>query len=404
MWIPSSTAEIERALSSGSLVETATFDGKKELPGKKKNKDVAVDVAAMSTEGGVLLYGVDEDEDEVLRLATPIPLAGAAERVTQIVATSIAEPPSIKTLEFRLPDEPDRGYLAVVVPASSRAPHQVTVGGDRRFYGRSSKGNRILTEQEVALLYDRRRQWETTATDRLHTVVREAPFGPAETLGFVHAFAAPVAASDQFWANATDSVGGPSELKSLLKSKAEVIRTRSGYTPSFSDGGRWLRIGADAWRFATVDEDEWRPERAGWISSITFERNGFASLFCGRAAEIEPRGAPPGQQSLMFFDMIVGGTLADFIAANYALQQASGYFGAVDIGVAVTGICGSTSRWTEPIFARSFNKDSYFRAERFASCDLGDPFEVSLNLLGDLFEAFHGKRDPEFFFRPNTEQ
>jgi hypothetical protein len=46
------------------------------------------------------------------------------------------------------------------VPQSSRAPHQVTVGGDLRFYGRAAKGNRILTEGEVARLYRRREEWE----------------------------------------------------------------------------------------------------------------------------------------------------------------------------------------------------------------------------------------------------
>jgi len=47
---------------SGELTETASFDVKEALPTARKNADLATDVAAMTTDGGVLLYGVAEDE------------------------------------------------------------------------------------------------------------------------------------------------------------------------------------------------------------------------------------------------------------------------------------------------------------------------------------------------------
>lgn len=56
MWIPWDAEEVERAAREGRLAETASFDAKRDLPATpKKNADLATDVAAMATDGGVLL-------------------------------------------------------------------------------------------------------------------------------------------------------------------------------------------------------------------------------------------------------------------------------------------------------------------------------------------------------------
>jgi hypothetical protein len=66
------------------LVETASFNAKSQLPAKGKSIDLAVDVAAMTSDGGTLLYGVGEDEDRRLTVPQPFRLADARERVDQI--------------------------------------------------------------------------------------------------------------------------------------------------------------------------------------------------------------------------------------------------------------------------------------------------------------------------------
>ena len=172
MWIPDSAAEIERIATARELQETASFDAKKSLPVAGRNESLAVDVAAMSTDGGVLLYGVEEDRSGQPVTPTPIPLAGAKERVDQIVQTSIAEAPHIEIREYPTNADASVGYLLVVIPQSARAPHQVTVGGNLRFYGRGATGNRVLTEGEIARLYERRRAWEQ---DRQGTVRPSRP-------------------------------------------------------------------------------------------------------------------------------------------------------------------------------------------------------------------------------------
>jgi hypothetical protein len=218
MWIPGSVGEIEHAVARGDLEETSSFDGKKDFPPptKKGNASVAVDLAAMSTAGGTILYGVGEDERERLSVRNPIVLAGASDRIAQIAQTSIAEIPHIEFKPYTLPDDPAMGYLLVIVPPSPRAPHQVTVGDDRRFYGRGAKGNRRLSEQEVALLYARRHQREVNLAGRLQEVVQSTPYVPEEPDdGSVYAFAQPVPPYQGLWDTA---LAGAGSLESLDRS------------------------------------------------------------------------------------------------------------------------------------------------------------------------------------------
>ncbi len=61
MWVPTTEQEILAAIASGDTEETPSFDAKQALPAKGKSKDLAKDVAAMSADGGTLLYGIAED-------------------------------------------------------------------------------------------------------------------------------------------------------------------------------------------------------------------------------------------------------------------------------------------------------------------------------------------------------
>lgn len=93
MWFPSTAREVHDRLASGDLMEGASLDGKRQLDA---NPEMAVDIAAMTVNGGVLLFGADENEHGTrLVHATPIELAGQAERVAQIASTGISEPPII---------------------------------------------------------------------------------------------------------------------------------------------------------------------------------------------------------------------------------------------------------------------------------------------------------------------
>ncbi len=141
MWAPPTAAELIAAAEAGNLRETTTFDAKAALPQQKKNRDLAEDVCAMTVDGGVLVYGLAEDEHQNPTLPRPFDLEGQRERIDQVVHTSIAEVPFIDVRALSLEDDSARGFLVIVVPPSSRAPHQVIAGGEFRYYGRGATGS-----------------------------------------------------------------------------------------------------------------------------------------------------------------------------------------------------------------------------------------------------------------------
>ena len=156
MWTPQTQ---DRELIDGlpDVLESAELEFKQQLPIAGKNEDITIDVAAMTTDGGTIIYGVAEDKALGAFTPVPIPLPGAIERISSVVKSSIAGSPSFDVYPLD-PGQPT-GFLVVAVPASMNAPHQVTAKGQHRFYGRGPGGNVILTQGDIDRLYARRSRW-----------------------------------------------------------------------------------------------------------------------------------------------------------------------------------------------------------------------------------------------------
>jgi hypothetical protein len=392
VWVPKDTAEIEAAARRGELEETPSFDAKADLPVAKKNASLAVDVAAMSTDGGVLLYGIAEDASKRPTVIQPITLAGAADRIDQIVSNGIAEVPYIDPREYPCAGDPSKGYVLLIIPPSPRAPHQVIVGNEWRFYGRGAKGNRILTEGEVARLYRRREEWEQDQSVLLAEAVAAAPFEPQSGLAYLHAFARPVPPDRAIWDRAVESAGGRDALHKLMADVAGAVGPHDGYAPNLKSGPRWRRQGADSWRLSSTHERDYCDARtARYIVNVTVNIDGRGHLFDGRAAEATQRS--PGDQRLIIWESGIAGNFAGFLAAMGALYRAGGYHGQVDIGIACTGLEGGQSSlalnphyimFTED---QGFNEPTYTRTERVAAAELVEPEPVARRMLRHLFEA-----------------
>jgi hypothetical protein len=150
MWRPRDYAEIEAAL--GAVSESAELDFKREL---SKPTEIAKDIAAMSLQGGVIAYGIDEDPQTGLALElTPITLAKVPERVQQIVDTAIW--PKLEVGIELYPATPGGadGVVLVTTPPSPLAPHYA----NNRFPARSDRTTRYLSEREIGALYEQRRE------------------------------------------------------------------------------------------------------------------------------------------------------------------------------------------------------------------------------------------------------
>ena len=81
-----------RAIEAGSLPhEAAAFEVKAQLPASKASRDIAVDVAAMATEGGVIIYVVLEDKAAMSFSPTPLELAGVKDHISDVVTANVRE-------------------------------------------------------------------------------------------------------------------------------------------------------------------------------------------------------------------------------------------------------------------------------------------------------------------------
>lgn len=370
MWVPESARAVADAVASGSLEETASFDAKAALPGSGRSKDLAADVAAMANDGGVLLYGVGEDEHGRPAVLTPIPLAGAAERVDQIVRTCVSEPPEVRILTLPDEEDPATGYLVVSVPPSPRAPHMVTVGGDHRYYGRSAVGNARLTEGEVARLYERRARWDVNREALLDEEVASSPLEPHEDFAYLYLVVKPVVPDENLLDRAAGEDDVPWSLNRLFSTAMRAHAFPWRYSPDFPENNSFERR-ADGWAtYQGFDEDGSMYGDQSTVLTFQVDLDGGGHLFCARAAERY-------DGRLLIFEDIAAGLTAKALAVLGALYDAASYLGPVDAGLAVTGLAGGVSshlnsRGVLGISARPYDRDEYRRTGRFSASTLVD--------------------------------
>jgi hypothetical protein len=379
MWIPTNEEEIVKVVMSGSLEESAIFDAKKELP--SKNQEIAKDIAAMANDGGVIIYGIDEDEHGRPTILNPIPLKNQAERITSIVRTGITEPPVIKVSTIPTTANSSEGYLIVVVPASPRAPHMVVLRGHNRYYGRTATGNIPLVEAEIARLYERRQRWEVDREALIAQEIENAPMSPQPGFAYLYLIAQPVILSSDILDRVVQegqTIHGV--LHDLVNFVARADLYPQDYAPDFNPPRRWIRrvegfIGRMDYAYRL--EDKMSPEDA---LTIQIDFNGTGHLFCGRAAQ-------QMQEQFLFFPALVAGITIRFVALLGELYDRANYIGSVDIGVSVTGMKGCVPyRATKG--ASLYDRDEYTYTDRVSAIAFkNDPYQIAKILLMPLFDA-----------------
>lgn len=160
--------EIETAAAGGLLAERQWIELKKDLgPAKEAvNIELARDLAALSTDGGLLIFGIADNQEVVG--CSPDALTSRISAVASMAVT-----PALSPL-IHDPIFNPAGTAAVVLvelPASPQAPHMA----DGRYWGRSAHGKRRLSDSEVRrLIYDHRDD-EARFESRLDKLVGSDP-------------------------------------------------------------------------------------------------------------------------------------------------------------------------------------------------------------------------------------
>jgi len=342
MWIPETTEELEAAIVDGTLPhESASFEVKAQLPESRKNSDIAIDVAAMSTDGGVIIYGVAEDWARATYSAHPIDLAGVNDRISNVVTTSVHESVPLDIRLLRLPSTPSRGYVVVAVPASIRAPHMVEVKDEYRYYGRVPGGNKRLSEAEVARLYERREQSNQDAARALDKAIELAPLSPAPgSRADLHLVARPLL-SDRSLRSRVMNDRDVAALAGMVVAVTNELRFQVPWDPNLSDvvmgGYQRPTIGGVELFNPPIVRGEEQVDR--YVSRLEILDDLTFRYFRASVGESEGTGLP-----LALRDPAIAQITARFVLMVGRQLEKAQYHGVVDIWIGVTGLEGAVSR------------------------------------------------------------
>jgi hypothetical protein len=176
-------ADVTSLITTGA-VEDFDLDFKEKLYGFKEKlygngdsdkRALAGDVAAMAnTAGGLIVIGVQEDDQARAASAPGVPLSDdETRRMTQIIA-GISPLPVVEIRAIPSAADPNHGFYLLAVPRSPRGPHAVPVNGGLRYPKRNGSTIRYLSEPEVADAYRQRASGGQNQTDRLDEILDDA--------------------------------------------------------------------------------------------------------------------------------------------------------------------------------------------------------------------------------------
>lgn len=365
MWIPKDAEELERAIMSKAVQETHNLEFKKE---PTTNRKIAREVAGLAVDGGVLIIGVDEDGAGRPTVLAPFELAGEPERMEQIIRSSIEEPPFTEVVPLWKDDT--TGYLMIVVPASPRAPHQVTARGDNRYYGRSNAVTYALTEGDVARLYERRARLGDETGQSFDRAMRRlwGPDGHRRSIGQSRAI--------YVLTRLVGKIEVPSDLMEPmgLAKFADAVARKMPYHDRFSFRFENIRPITDGIR---IDMD-----RDGEHERLDVADDGRLRFLSERFGLSDPFRIIPKR---------IGVKVWQVLAMAGRILERSDYYGSVDVGFALMGCAGVTAyvrefplgRTPQPLDTNSFKTTRSVRSELL----LTDPKEVARDLTKKIFRA-----------------
>jgi hypothetical protein len=385
MWVPRSYDEIERAM--GSAEETTQLDFKEKLG---SSPDIAKDIASMTIDGGVLVYGVRE-KDAVAIALTPVPLAGTAERIQQIADSAVDPLPAIEIQPLRATPGDNDGLLVVVVQPSPLAPHMA----NDRYPARSGTTTRYLSQSEVERLYGQRRgfvEGDETRNPYRAFVPIPAPGPPiavADAMGRLQLSVEPVVSHSH---PLGPRVGQPLiESVRLAREQMQAIGVEDSHLLDQIED--WEPMQTSGWMAGNAPsqslDDVGRARDLGVFGSATYTYRGTLSFAVAMVVNMET-GARCAYESIWAKETL--GSLA--VAGNFYRSVPGVTF--VDVGLVLQNLEGAQSEklWKGAYLSkpRQVEVVGYDESRRFPVAELAsDPRDAARSLLDRFFVSFLGE-------------
>lgn len=167
------TPEHLQSLLDQRTPESVTLDYKRdyELAGDESRRELLADVSAMAnTQGGVILYGVEEERD-ANNVPTGIPSNFTGIRVPNEDALRLALlscihdglSPRVRGVQAQVVRVNGKALLALGVPRSLERPHAVWFKQNGKFYRRRDTGKYQVDVSELRVMFNERETWEEAA-------------------------------------------------------------------------------------------------------------------------------------------------------------------------------------------------------------------------------------------------
>lgn len=385
-WWPSNEAELQTGLQDGLLVESHHLDLKREpSKGRTANRDLAVDLASLAVDGGVLIYGVDEGGTSL----SPFELKGFRERVDQVARSLIEEPLPILIKEFPCEANPRHGYAVVIIPESPAAPHMV----DGRYRGRGDTTNIVLSDAEVLRLHDRRQVIDSNIATLLQQEIERDPTSDSQReQAHMFVVAEPVSRRSAMLLQAMDDDNAARWISQNLVNGPASVTLSDSWSPDLGSVSTVSRS-ADGWSAHTgyvIPGRQASPE-AGEdnIFEVEVRENGGVRLFCSRASA----RSPGGQVAKAVLESVISGLTLRTVLIAATISELCKHFGSWDLALGVTNLKGGRS-WKVIQSHESwapYSSEEYVEVTRAAASELAsDPAVIRDRLFARLNRALNG--------------
>jgi Putative DNA-binding domain len=178
------------ALVSDQVEESLTLEFKRELNLKSEpdKREAAKDASGMANaRGGRIIYGIDEAEvgntgRKAAKALCPLTEVNLAERLDNVLSDAIS--PRVPNLRIYRVEIPNGFFLVADVAASDYDLHMVSAYGEGRYYRRTEKAVRPMTEPEITRAYEQIARLKSEAAPHVKEIVGEElpPSSRASTL------------------------------------------------------------------------------------------------------------------------------------------------------------------------------------------------------------------------------
>lgn len=386
-WEPRTEADVRSAITQGLVRESHVFDFKKAPPPPARNVDIAIDLANFAVDGGRILFGVHQRQSTGPCELAPFDLSGLPERLDQIARGGLIDPPlRIRCTEIPSESDTSKGYLLVIVPPSSVAPHQV----DGRYRYRSDRTNAVPSDHEVRRLIAERMARGVDLAELLSEEVSRDPTDPSlRTQGHLFMLAQPLYAAGDLLARTFPSPDWRRWLQEDFQQRVIAVPYGGGGPDLFGDA-QTLSARVVGWAVSTFQIASGRTIRPNGVYPATEDQlldlevrdDGGLRLFCGRASFRWT------DDSYVINISLIVRLARRLIRAAAAVSARTGFQGEWGFALAIRGI-GEASIDLGPIAGLNARRVDAYDQVTTASADVvdADPDIVAYHLLSRFFRG-----------------